>query len=304
MAVAHYLEALDWQKDVIQVQAILGSKNPHPQTFLVGGMAIPVDPNSQNAINADKHRPYPAAPEAGGALRQAGLHPGRAGGGVLLPGLGQVRGRQRRLRFPVLRRFSHRRRPEARKLLAPAGPGEGGRLPEGHTPCGPRTSPSTSPTPGTATRGATPKGCIPTRGRPRRTTRARRPPYKELDTDGQVLLGQGSPLRRSAGRGRPAGPHAGGVRPGSEGDRAIPSISCWACSAFRRRLSSPRWAAPPPAPSRHCSWPHKNLEWLDMLAANMKAGDLRVREHGKMGTRHLAANRPRGWASTRRRAAC
>ncbi|TYO99340.1 [NiFe] hydrogenase large subunit/hydrogenase large subunit [Geothermobacter ehrlichii] len=54
MAVAHYLEALEWQKDVIKVHAILGSKNPHPQTFLVGGMAVPVDPDSQNAINADK----------------------------------------------------------------------------------------------------------------------------------------------------------------------------------------------------------------------------------------------------------
>jgi len=54
MAVAHYLEALEWQKDVIKIHAILGSKNPHPQTFLVGGMSIPVDPDSQNAINADK----------------------------------------------------------------------------------------------------------------------------------------------------------------------------------------------------------------------------------------------------------
>ena len=54
MAVAHYLEALEWQKDIIKIHAILGSKNPHPQTFLVGGMAIPVDPDSQNAINADK----------------------------------------------------------------------------------------------------------------------------------------------------------------------------------------------------------------------------------------------------------
>ncbi len=54
MAVAHYLEALEWQKDVIKIHAILGSKNPHPQTFLVGGMAMPVDPDSQNGINADK----------------------------------------------------------------------------------------------------------------------------------------------------------------------------------------------------------------------------------------------------------
>jgi [NiFe] hydrogenase large subunit/hydrogenase large subunit len=52
MAVAHYLEALDWQKDVIRMHALLGAKNPHPQTFLVGGMSIPVDPNSQNALNA------------------------------------------------------------------------------------------------------------------------------------------------------------------------------------------------------------------------------------------------------------
>src|SRR6056297_3703168 len=30
MAVAHYLEALEWQKEMIKIHAILGSKNPHP----------------------------------------------------------------------------------------------------------------------------------------------------------------------------------------------------------------------------------------------------------------------------------
>jgi [NiFe] hydrogenase large subunit/hydrogenase large subunit len=54
MAVAHYLEALDWQREVIKIHAILGSKNPHPQTYLVGGMAIPLDPSSAAALNADK----------------------------------------------------------------------------------------------------------------------------------------------------------------------------------------------------------------------------------------------------------
>ena len=54
MAVAHYLEALDWQREIIRIHALLGAKNPHPQTYLVGGMAIPIDPNSQNALNADK----------------------------------------------------------------------------------------------------------------------------------------------------------------------------------------------------------------------------------------------------------
>ncbi len=54
MAVSHYLQALDWQRDVIRAHAILGAKNPHLQTYLVGGMAAPIDPNSQSAINADK----------------------------------------------------------------------------------------------------------------------------------------------------------------------------------------------------------------------------------------------------------
>jgi len=53
MGVAHYLEALDWQRDVIRAHALLGSKNPHLQTYLAGGMATPIDPTSQAAINAD-----------------------------------------------------------------------------------------------------------------------------------------------------------------------------------------------------------------------------------------------------------
>lgn len=53
MAVAHYLEALDLQREIIKAHAILGGKNPHPQTYLVGGMASPIDPNSQAALNAD-----------------------------------------------------------------------------------------------------------------------------------------------------------------------------------------------------------------------------------------------------------
>jgi hydrogenase large subunit len=51
LAVAHYLEALDWQREFIRIHAILGGKNPHLQSFLVGGMATPVDPNQQASIN-------------------------------------------------------------------------------------------------------------------------------------------------------------------------------------------------------------------------------------------------------------
>ena len=51
MAVAHYLEALEWQREFIKMHAILGGKNPHLQSFLVGGMATPVDPDRQASLN-------------------------------------------------------------------------------------------------------------------------------------------------------------------------------------------------------------------------------------------------------------
>jgi len=53
MAAAHYLEALDFQRRFIKIHALLGGKNPHLQSFLVGGMATPVDPDSQAALNME-----------------------------------------------------------------------------------------------------------------------------------------------------------------------------------------------------------------------------------------------------------
>lgn len=41
MAVAHYLEALTWQREVVKLHAIFGGKNPHPN-FLVGGSPSPI----------------------------------------------------------------------------------------------------------------------------------------------------------------------------------------------------------------------------------------------------------------------
>jgi hydrogenase large subunit len=53
MAVAHYLEALEWQRDVVKIHTIFGGKNPHPN-FLVGGVPSPIDLNSDSAINSKK----------------------------------------------------------------------------------------------------------------------------------------------------------------------------------------------------------------------------------------------------------
>jgi [NiFe] hydrogenase large subunit/hydrogenase large subunit len=51
LAVAHYLEALDWQRDVIRLHTIFGGKNPHPN-FVVGGMASAINLDGTATINA------------------------------------------------------------------------------------------------------------------------------------------------------------------------------------------------------------------------------------------------------------
>jgi hydrogenase large subunit len=50
MALAHYLEALSWQREVVKLHAIFGGKNPHPN-FLVGGSPSPISagPGSSGA---------------------------------------------------------------------------------------------------------------------------------------------------------------------------------------------------------------------------------------------------------------
>jgi len=53
IAVAHYLEALDWQREVIRLHTIFGGKNPHPN-FLVGGMASAINLDSTATINAER----------------------------------------------------------------------------------------------------------------------------------------------------------------------------------------------------------------------------------------------------------
>jgi Ni,Fe-hydrogenase I large subunit len=53
VAVAHYLEALEWQKEVVKVHAVFGGKNPHPN-YVVGGMPCSINLNEANSINAER----------------------------------------------------------------------------------------------------------------------------------------------------------------------------------------------------------------------------------------------------------
>ena len=51
MAVAHYLEALDFQKDIVKIQTVLGGKNPHPN-WLVGGVPCAINVDGVGAVGA------------------------------------------------------------------------------------------------------------------------------------------------------------------------------------------------------------------------------------------------------------
>jgi hydrogenase large subunit len=51
MAVAHYLEALDFQKEIVKIQTIFGGRNPHPN-WLVGGVPAPINLNAVGAVGA------------------------------------------------------------------------------------------------------------------------------------------------------------------------------------------------------------------------------------------------------------
>lgn len=51
LAVAHYFEALQWQKEIVKIHALFGGKNPHP-SYLVGGMASVLNPSGdEDALN-------------------------------------------------------------------------------------------------------------------------------------------------------------------------------------------------------------------------------------------------------------
>ncbi|MCX7148020.1 MAG: nickel-dependent hydrogenase large subunit [Rhodocyclales bacterium] len=51
MAVAHYLEALDFQKEIVKVHTIFGGKNPHPN-WLVGGVPCAINVHDTGAVGA------------------------------------------------------------------------------------------------------------------------------------------------------------------------------------------------------------------------------------------------------------
>ncbi|MBC7950229.1 MAG: nickel-dependent hydrogenase large subunit [Rhodospirillaceae bacterium] len=54
LAVAHYLQALEAQRHANKIVTILGSKSPHIQNLAVGGVANPIDLNSQSNLTIER----------------------------------------------------------------------------------------------------------------------------------------------------------------------------------------------------------------------------------------------------------
>ena len=53
IAVAHYLDALAWQKEIVKIHSVFGGKNPHPN-YLVGGVPCSINMNEVAAINSER----------------------------------------------------------------------------------------------------------------------------------------------------------------------------------------------------------------------------------------------------------
>ena len=163
LAVAHYLEALDWQRDVIRLHTIFGGKNPHPN-FLVGGMASRHQPRRHRARST---------PSGSTDIQDMITRAQQFVEQVYWPDLLAIAGfykewgadRRRRAELPRRRRVPRRRRPRHRQALLPARASSSSKRPHQGPPVRSATrSRSTSPARGTSTPRATTAGLHPYEG--------------------------------------------------------------------------------------------------------------------------------------------
>lgn len=54
LAATHYVQALDVQRTANKIVAVLGSKTPHIQNLAVGGVANPINPDSQSTLTLER----------------------------------------------------------------------------------------------------------------------------------------------------------------------------------------------------------------------------------------------------------
>jgi hydrogenase large subunit len=54
MAATHYLQALEYQRKANMIVSILGSKTPHPQSIVVGGVSSPINLDTSSALDMER----------------------------------------------------------------------------------------------------------------------------------------------------------------------------------------------------------------------------------------------------------
>ncbi len=134
MAVAHYLDALVWQRDAVALHTIFGGKNPHPN-FVVGGTpsAISIWPDHPGRGKGPHYRggqggtaldvtglaARPGGHPLDARLRRPGLRARHAGHRRLLQGLVPPGRGPRQL--PDLRRLPGQRHGRSGSFLLPRG---------------------------------------------------------------------------------------------------------------------------------------------------------------------------------------
>ncbi len=69
---AHAIEALDWQRDFMRIHTLLGGRDPHPQSYLVGGVSLTPPWGGPPARRAGEHPQLPDR-NTPSALSDAGL---------------------------------------------------------------------------------------------------------------------------------------------------------------------------------------------------------------------------------------
>ena len=262
MAVAHYLDALAWQRQVVQLQTIFGGKNPHPNV-LVGGApsAISVHAGAgtgTTAVNEVGLQKVARDHRADAQLRRSGLCARHAGDRLVLQRLVQDRLRRRHREFHDLWRFSGSGQSGPEDLSGAA------RRDSRVATC--RTSTGGRP----HGRGGHPgiRGAFLVRLQRRQGSRLaslpRRDPIELFGAAaalrasghlGELFLAQVAALEGPRHGGRAAGARAHAVRERSRADQGARQQGACATRICRSKPCFRPWAAPPPARSSARSSP-------------------------------------------------
>ena len=271
MAVAHYMQALDYQRRANQIVGVLGSKTPHIQNLAVGGVANPINPNSQSTLTLERLYKVKALIDEAGRLRQSGVLARCRGHRRALRRLDAVR----RRRHHLPRRSGHAARHQEHAVRAARRlhPGRrSGRLPAARRLSGrllrkgrPRRAASML---GTATPA---RRCIRTTARPSRSIRASR-------TRRSI---PGSRRRPSTTNGRRSArwPMCWRCTLPATSRRSATWAGCWRSPArspaprSRYRPCTRRSAGTPPAPSAAPCLPKRWMRSGRLLMENIAKGD-------------------------------